>query len=46
MVKLSECTMAKEYDIPGWPQYTVDEDMKVYSYKSGQKKTDEDPQSR
>ena len=30
--------MAKEYDIPGWPQYTVDEDMKVYSYKSGQKK--------
>ena len=38
MVKLSECTMAKEYDIPGWPQYTVDEDMKVYSYKSGQKK--------
>ena len=30
--------MAKEYEIPGWPKYTVDEDMKVYSYKSGQKK--------
>lgn len=31
-------TMAKEYDIPGWPGYTVDEDMKVYSYKKGQKR--------
>ena len=30
--------MAKEYKIPGWPGYTVDEDMNVYSYKSGQKK--------
>lgn len=30
--------MAKEYEIPGWPGYTVAEDGKVYSYKSGQKK--------
>lgn len=30
--------MAKEYEIPGWPGYTVSEDGRVYSYKSGQKK--------
>lgn len=30
--------MEKEYEIPGWPGYTVSEDGKVYSYKSGQKK--------
>ena len=30
--------MAKEYDIPDFPGYTIDEDKKVYSYKKGQKK--------
>lgn len=30
--------MAKEYEIPGCPGYTVSEDGRVYSYKSGQKK--------
>ena len=30
--------MAKEYDIPDFPGYTIDEDKKVYSYKKGKKK--------
>ena len=30
--------MAKEYEIPDFPGYTIDEDKKVYSYKKGQKK--------
>ena len=27
--------MAKEYEIPDFPGYTIDEDKKVYSYKKG-----------
>ena len=38
MVNLNECAMAKEYDIPDFTGYTIDEDKKVYSYKKGQKK--------
>lgn len=30
--------MAKEYDIPDFTGYTIDEDKKVYSYKKGKKK--------
>ena len=30
--------MAKEYEIPDFPGYTIDEDKKVYSYKKGKKK--------
>ena len=30
--------MAKEYEIPDFTGYTIDEDKKVYSYKKGKKK--------
>ena len=30
--------MAKEYDIPDFPGYTIDEDKRVYSYKKKKKK--------